>query len=129
MEGAQAILRCSKNPLALWGKKLLARKGEYNLVVSAIARKLAVAVWYLMAGRWTTLEQINKGLNIKVGKMISEVGTGALKKLGKTRKVFREEIFKSLKSGRAYRLDPNKKFRPKSSIERPLTLAQEYGLS
>jgi transposase len=128
-EGAQAILRCSKNPLAQWGKKLLARKGERNLAVSAVARKLTVAVWYLMAGRWTTLEQIDRGLNIKVGKMISSVGTVGLKKLGKTRKVFRQETFESLKTGRVYQLDPNKKFHPKPNIERPLTLAQEYGLS
>jgi transposase len=128
-EGAQAILRCSKTPLAQWGKKLLARKGERNLVVSAMARKLAVAVWYLMAGRWTTLEEIDRGLNIKVGKMISQVGAKALKKLGKTREVFRQEIIESLKNGRVYRLDPNKKFHPKPNIERPLTLAQEYGLS
>ncbi len=128
MEGAHAILRCSKNPLALWGKKLLARKGELNLAVCAVARKLAVAVWYLMAGRWTTLEEIDKGLKIKVGKMIGQVGSGAMKKLGKTRNVFREEIFQSLKSGRVYQLDPNKKFHPKPNLE-PLTLAQEYGLS
>jgi transposase len=128
-EGAQAILRCSKNPLAQWGKKLLARKGDRNLAVSAVARKLAVAVWYLMAGRWTTLEQINRGLNLKVSKMINQVGAAGLKKLGKTRKAFREEIFKSLKSGRVYLLDPNKKFHPKPDIKQPLTLAQEYGLS
>jgi transposase len=121
IEGAQAILRCSQNPLALWGKKLLARKGERNLVVSAMARKLAVAVWYLMSGHWTSVEEIDCGLNIKVGKMISSVGTAGLKKLGKSRKVFRLEIFESLKSGRVYRLDPNKTFHPKST--------QEYGLS
>jgi transposase len=129
IEGAQAILRCSKSPLALWGKKLLARKGQRNLVVSAMARKLAVAIWYLMAGRWTTLEQIESGLSLKVGKMISHVGTGALKKLGKTREIFRKEIFHSLKNGRVYQLDPNKKFRSKPNIEQPLTPAQEYGLS
>ena len=128
-EGAQAILRCSKNPLAQWGKKLLARKGQRNLAVSAVARKLTVAVWYLMAGRWTSLEEIERGLNIKIGKMISSVGPVGLKKLGKTREIFREEIFASLKSGRVYQLDPNKKFHPKPNIERPLTLAQEYGLS
>jgi len=128
-EGSQAILRCSKGPLALWGKKLLARKGQRNLAVSAVARKLAVAVWYLMAGRWTSLEEIDRGLSLKVGKMISQVGTGALKKLGKTGKVFRQEIFQSLKTGRVYQLDPNKKFHPKPNIERPLTLVQEYGLS
>ena len=44
IEGAQAILRSSKSPLAQWGKKLLARKGSLNLAVCAMARKLAVAV-------------------------------------------------------------------------------------
>ena len=61
IEGAQAILRCSKTPLAQWGKKLLARKGQINLVVAAIARKLTVAVWYLLMGRWTPLEEIDAG--------------------------------------------------------------------
>jgi len=110
IEGAQAILRCSKTPLAQWGKKLLARKGAVNLVVSAMARKLAVAVWYLMMGRWTTLEEIEAGLNIKISQMISRVGRAGLKELGKTRKVFRQEIVQSLKNGRVYLLNPNKKF-------------------
>src|SRR5207249_1876301 len=70
VEGAQAILRCSSNPLAQWGKRLLARKGSLNLAVCAVARRLAVAVWYLMMGRWTTLEQIDKGLELKIGKII-----------------------------------------------------------
>src|SRR6266571_2734070 len=83
IEAAQAILRCSKTPLACWGKKLLGRKGAINLTVAAIARKLAVAVWYLMMGRWTTLEEIDKRLSQKVGKIISQVGTAGLKNLGK----------------------------------------------
>jgi transposase len=128
VEAAQAILRCSKNPLAQWGKKLLARKGSLNLAVCAIARKLAVAVWYLMMGRWTTLEEIDAGLSLKVSKMIGRVGAGGLRKLGKTRKAFREEIFQSLKSGKEYVLDPDKKFTPKAATNSRLTLAQEYGL-
>jgi transposase len=111
MEAAQALLRGSKTPLAQWGKKLLARKGAVNLVVSAMARKLTVALWYLMIGRWSTLQEIEAGLNIKIGQMISRVGTEGLKELGKTRKVFRQEIIQSLKNGRVYLLDPNKKFR------------------
>jgi len=126
IEAAQAILRCSKTPLARWGKKLLGRKGAINLTVAAIARKLAVAVWYLMMGRWTALEEIDKRLSQKVGKIISQVGTAGLKNLGKTRKTFRDQIYQSLKSGRAYILDPDKKFTPK--IQRPLTVAEEYGL-
>jgi transposase len=128
VEAAQAILRCSNNPLARWGRKLLARKGSLNLAVCAVARKLAVAVWYLMMGRWTTLEEIQAGLRLKIGKMISQVGATGLEKLSKTRKTFREEIFQSLKTGKEYVMDPDKKFIPKASLQHPLTLAQEYGL-
>jgi transposase len=113
VEGAQAILR-SKNPLAQWGKKLLARKGSLNLTVCAVARKLAVSVWYLMMGRWTTVEEIEAGLSLKVGKMISQVGTAGLKQLGKIRKDFRKEIFQSLKTGKEYMLNPEKQFTPKA---------------
>jgi len=104
VEGAQAILRSSQTPLAQWGKKLLARKGHINLAVAAMARKLTVAVWYLMMGRWTPLEEIDDRLVIKVGKMIGSVGEQGLQSLNKTRQAFREEVFQSLKTGRTYQL-------------------------
>jgi transposase len=113
IEGAQAILRCGKSPLARWGKKLLAAKGSVNLAVAAIARKLTVAVWYLMMGRWTALEEIDARLLGKVSKMIGSVGQQGLQSLGKTRKAYREEICRRLKTGREYVLDPNKKFVPR----------------
>jgi len=129
VEGAQAILRCSKTPLAQWGKKLLARKGLVNLVVAAMARKLTVAVWYLMNGRWTPLEEIDERLGRKVSKMISSVGSQALKKQGKTRKAYREEIYGRLKTGRVYALDEDKRYGPNLPKVHPATgLAQEYGL-
>jgi transposase len=106
VEAAQAILRCSKTDLARWGKKLLARKGRINLAVAAMARKLTVAVWYLLSGRWTALEEIDQRLAIKVGKMIGSVGPQGLQRLGKTRKAYRQEIFQLLKSGRTYQLLP-----------------------
>jgi transposase len=111
IEGAQAILR-SKQPLAKWGKKLLARKGSVSLAVAAVARKLAVAIWYLMMGRWTPLEDIDAGLVLKVGKILASVGNQRIKQLGKTRKAFKEETYASLKAGRVYVLDPHKKFAP-----------------
>ena len=110
IQGAQAILRSGKSPLACWGKKLLASKGSVNLAVAAIARKLTVAVWYLMMGRWTALEEIDARLLAKVSKMIGSVGQQELQSLGKTRKTYREEICQRLKTGRQYVLDPNKKF-------------------
>jgi len=77
-----------------------------------MARKLAVAIWYLMMGRWTPLEEIDDRLAIKVAKIITTVGQQGLTKLGKTRKAFKNEIYDSLKAGRVYTLDPNKKFAP-----------------
>jgi transposase len=111
IESAQAILR-SHHPLAKWGKKLLARKGSLNLAAGAVARKLAVAIWYLLMGRWTPLEEIDERLAMKVGKIITSVGTKGLKHLGKTRPTLRKETFNLLTTGRVYMLDPNKKFAP-----------------
>jgi transposase len=128
IEAAHAILRCSKTPLAHWGKKLLRRKGAINLAVAAIARKLTVAAWYLMMGRWTTLEEIDRSLSQKIGKIITQVGSTGLKSLGKNRKTFREQICQTLKSGRQYVLDPDKRFTGKPKLEPVLSLAQEYGL-
>ena len=117
VEAAHAILRCSRNPLAQWGKKLLARKSSVKLAVAAIARKLTVAIWYLMNGRWTPLGEIDKRLSIKVGKIITSVGTASLQCLGSTRKEFRAQVCQSLKIARTYVLDANKTFTPK--IQRP----------
>ena len=111
IESAQAILR-SHHPLATWGKKLLARKGSINLAAGAVARKLAVAIWYLLMGRWTPLEEIDERLALKVGKIITSVGSKGLKQLGKTRLTLRKETFNLLTTGRVYVLDPNKTFAP-----------------
>jgi hypothetical protein len=130
IEGAQAILRSGKNPLAQWGKKLLASKGSVKLAVAAIARKLTVAVWYLMMGRWSPLEEIDAALTVKVGKILTSVGKPALQRLGKSRKTFREEVNQSLKTGRVYVLDPNKVNTADSAVkvQAAASLASEYGL-
>jgi transposase len=122
IQGAQAILR-SKNPLASWGKRLMARKGSYKLAVAAVARRLAVDVWYLLKGRWTTLQEVDTRLKNKVGTIVTGIGTEGLTKIGKTRESLLKEVYQSLKSGRTYVLDPNKKFVPKAE-----SLAAEYGI-
>lgn len=133
MESAQSILR-SKSSMAKWGKKLLARKGSINLTVAALARKLTVAIWYLMSGKAEEVKTIDRSLTVKLGKIISRVGDKPLEHLGKTRKTLREEMIQRLKTGRTYCLDPQKKFQPKpetdSKTSSPMgTLAQEYGLA
>ena len=90
----------------------MAAKGSVNLAVAAIARKLTVATWYLLMGRWTTLEELDARLLRKVSYMIGAVGQPGLKALGKIRKVYRQEICQRLKTGRTYVLDPNKKYAP-----------------
>jgi transposase len=110
IEGAQAILRSTRSPLARWGKKLRAAKGSLNLAVAAVARKLTVAIWYLMMGRWTALEQLDASRLRKVSSLIGSVGPAGLKALGQTRQVYREQICQRLKTGRIYVLDPNKKY-------------------
>jgi len=112
VEAAQAILRSSQGPLAQWGRKLLAKKGQINLVVAAIARKLTVALWYLMMGRWTPLAEIEGALAVKVTKIIGSVGQQGLKSLGKDRASYRQEVYDSLKTTRIYQLDPTKKYIP-----------------
>lgn len=111
IQGAHAVLR-TKNPLSKWGQKLLRRKGDINLVVVAVARKMAVAIWYLLKGQWASLEEIDKSLDIKVHKIVSHVGTAGCKILKKTRKQLRTEVLERLKTGRTYYLDPNRKMVP-----------------
>ena len=105
-------MRSSQTPLARWGKKLCAAKGSLNLAVAAVARKLTVAIWYLMMGRWTTLAQLDAALLRKVSYLIGALGPSGLKASGQTRKALRKQIEQRLKTGRTYLLDPNKKYAP-----------------
>lgn len=100
IEAAHALLR-SRSPMAVWGKRLLARKGSLNLAVAAMARKLTVAIWYLLMGRWTPLEEIDDLLALKVSRIITRIGSPALRQLGQTRQTLREQMYQQLKSGAA----------------------------
>jgi transposase len=138
IESAQSILS-TNSPLARWGKKLMARKGSRNLAAAAVARKLAVAIWYLLHGKWEGVENIERSLSLKIGKIISKVGPEGLKALGKDRKTLRQQMEESLKIDGVYHLDatritdPNWVFQPKAKARpqgsgKPTTLAEEYGL-
>jgi transposase len=124
IQAGQAILR-SKDPLAQWGKRLMARKSSLKLAVAAVARRLTVAIWYLLKGQWTRLEEVDQKLTAKLGTIITRMGKEALKQTGKTRQTLRQDCYDLLKTGRTYLLEPKKKFTPKSQ---PDSLAAEYGL-
>jgi len=125
IESAQSILR-SRDPLARWGKKLLARKGSLNLVVAAVARKLVVAVWYLMNGRYSSLQTIDLGLKAKLGKILAHIEDAHLQIASLTRRSCREQMHQTLLHGRVYQLEPPRRFIPKA---RPGSVAAEYGLA
>lgn len=114
IEGAQSVLN-SKSPLAAWGRKLLARKGEHNLVVAAVARKMVVAIWYLLNGRFTPVEEIEPKLRAKLTKITGSISPAHLKQMGKTRVDWRNEARERLKTGKVYILDPNKKYVPRAT--------------
>jgi len=127
LESAHSIFN-SSHPLAKWGRKLDARKGgAHNLAAAAVARKLLVAVWYLMMGRWTPLleNDIDARLSQKIGKIITSAGISNLKATGTTRKEMREQAIQRLAHGRAYLLDWSKKYIPKPKKG----LAAEYGIA
>jgi transposase len=129
IQSAHAILRAKNQPLAEWGRKLIARKGVRNLAVAAMARKLTVAIWYLMMGKWTAVEEIDAALSRKVGCLITQLGPEGLKHLQQTRAGLRARICQTLQAARtaaapptpaapasakSYELKPNLKFIPKS---------------
>jgi len=109
IESAQSIMRSPDHPQAKWGRHLMASKGSANLAVAAVARKLTVAIWYLMMGKWSALEEVDSRLDAKLGKIIANVGPPGLKALDKTRKQLKEESRQTIRTGRIYILHPLKK--------------------
>ena len=93
----------------------MARKGEHNLVVAAVARKMVVAIWYLLNGRFTPVEEIEPKLRAKLTKITGSISPAHLKQMGKTRVDWRNEARERLKTGKVYILDPNKKYVPRAT--------------
>lgn len=75
VQGAHAVLRTGKNtPLGKWGWKLFARKGQRNIAVTAVARKLLVQVWHLLSGNPPEALEPGKSLTIKLKKLVVMLG-------------------------------------------------------
>jgi transposase len=83
IQGSQAVLRMGRGtPLGRWGWKLFARKGERNLAVAAVARKLVVQVWHLLSGNPPTALEADKSLAIKLRKLAVTLGKSLRRKVG-----------------------------------------------
>jgi transposase len=95
IQAAHALLR-HQNPLYRWGRHLAIRKGT-NLAVVAVARKLTVAIWYLLHGRFSPLLEVDQTLRIKIRKLAVILGLPAIRELGfETSGGFQEHLTKQL---------------------------------
>lgn len=50
-ESAQAIMRNKNNPWHKWAWQIMLRRGHKNIAVIAVARKVAIQVWYGLSGK------------------------------------------------------------------------------
>lgn len=75
VQGAHAVLRMGKNsPLGKWGWKLFARKGQRNIAVAAVARKLLVQVWHVLMGNPPEALETDKSFATKLKKLTVTLG-------------------------------------------------------
>lgn len=77
IQAAQAVLRMGRaTPLGQWGWKLFARRGQRNIAVAAVARKLVVQVWHLLSGNPPEALETDKSHTLKLKKLAVLLGAG-----------------------------------------------------
>ena len=83
IQGSQAVLRAGRGtPLGQWGWKLFAHKGERNIAVAAVARKLVVQVWHLLSGNPPVALEADKSLALKFNRLAVTLGKSLRVQLG-----------------------------------------------
>ena len=82
-QGAQAVLRLgSKTTIGKWGMALMIRKGNRNIAVAAVARKMAMQVWHLLMGNKAEWLEPSKSRATKFTKLLGTIGRKTRKTLG-----------------------------------------------
>jgi hypothetical protein len=80
VQSAKKLLQVD-NPLQKWGLAVAARRGR-NKAAVAVARKLAVAIWHLLQGHPIgALEPVQR-LEVKLTKLVTELGLTEIKAQG-----------------------------------------------
>jgi transposase len=83
IQGAHAVLRSGRNTvLGRWGWKLFARKGNRNVAVTAVARKLVVQVWHLLKGHPPLVLEAEKSFRLKLHKLAVVLGSALRREIG-----------------------------------------------
>ena len=81
IEGAQTVLRTG-SPMARWAKHLLARGKHWNVVVCALARKLAVLCWHILMGHPAPDRERQPATMRKLDRLARSVGRTAVRAAG-----------------------------------------------
>jgi transposase len=83
VQGAQAVLGKGRNTtLGKWGWRLFARKGNRNVAVAAVARKLLVQVWHVLKGNPPDAQETAKSFQAKLQKLLVQLGAKLRKEMG-----------------------------------------------
>lgn len=84
IQAAQSVLNQAKkgNQLGKWGFRLFARKGNRNIAVVAVARKLTHALYYVLSGRSSDLVEQRKPMHRKFCQLSAQIGKEGRKALG-----------------------------------------------
>jgi len=71
IQGAQSVMnKKAGDPLRDWGWSLHLRKGNRNVAVAAVARKLVMQLWHLLKGNAVTREEQRQPMRRKISAMI-----------------------------------------------------------
>jgi transposase len=76
IQGAQAVMRQKQGSSTLrdWGWRLFLRKGNRNVAVAAVARKMTIQLWHLLKGHGSTFEEQVDSLKLKLTKILRKLG-------------------------------------------------------
>lgn len=97
IQSAHNALNQPASPLHKWAWKLVLRKTHKNIAVAAVARKITVAIWYMMRGLFTPLQEVTMSIKVKLNKLATEIGSKTIKQMGyRTKKDFLEEKYRLL---------------------------------
>lgn len=72
VQAAQAVMRQKQGASELrdWGWRLFLRKGNRNVAVAAVARRLAEQIWHLLRGGCVTKEEQKRSLTLKLARIV-----------------------------------------------------------
>jgi transposase len=87
-QSAQVIMRRGKQTaIGAWGWKVFLAKGNRNVAVGAVARKLVMQIWHLLSGDPPTALEPDKRYRSKLTKLLQTLGSKLRAEIGLPRKI------------------------------------------